>query len=95
MFGLSLAAIFNKIKIRNWILSIAFYFVLSESVRGFDIGRLFFRDSGYGSLVVAEFSIIFVFFIARFTINYRKATLARDTGLYSEPMELVEPIREN
>jgi hypothetical protein len=88
LLGLSIAAIVNKIKIRNWILSIAFYFVLSESVRGFDIGRFFFRNSVYGSLVIAEFSLIFAFFVLRFLINYRKAKLARDRGVYVEPVEL-------
>jgi hypothetical protein len=93
LLGLSLAAIYNKIKIRNWILSMAFYVVLSESVRDFDIGsRMFFSDSLYDFLIIAELSIIFVFFIARYVINYRKAELASDTGLYAEP---VEPSREN
>jgi hypothetical protein len=96
LLGLSLAAIYNKIKIRNWILSMAFYVVLSESVRDFDIGsRMFFSDSLYDFLIIAELSIIFVFFIARYVINYRKAELASDTGLYAEPMEPVEPSREN
>jgi hypothetical protein len=95
LLGLSLAAIYNKIKIRNWILSMAFYFVLSESVRVFDIGSFFFSDPLYESLAIAELSIIFVFFIARYVINYRKAELASDTGLYVEPMEPVEPSREN
>ncbi|MDR1638558.1 MAG: hypothetical protein LBT59_02580 [Clostridiales bacterium] len=88
LLGLSIAAIVNKIKIRNWILSMSFYFVLSESLYSFGIGKWFFRNSVYRSLVVAEFSIIFAFFVLRFLINYRKAKLARDRGVYVEPVEL-------
>jgi hypothetical protein len=66
----------------------SFYFVLSESLYSFGIGKWFFRNSVYGSLVIAEFSIIFAFFVLRFLINYRKAKLARDRGVYVEPVEL-------